>query len=363
MSAWTLEALRGRADVTVLSWGPVALARVNRAFGTSLAPSDFRWEHLGPGPRGALAAVPLPLALLRINLLLRRARWLLARDGYDVVLSTMNEADVGMRAIQYVHYPWAFYPRPHADYRWYHHSPAMRAYRALSARVSGYSAEGVRRNLTLVNSDWTGRVFQACYGVQPVTLHPPVAGGFPEVPWEAREDAFVCAGRLAPEKELEKVIAILARVRARGHALRLRVVGHAQQRLYAARVRRAAAPHRDWISFHLDLSRDELVRLVARHRYGLHGMVGEHFGIAPAEMLRAGCIPFVPADGGPEEIVGGDERLIYRSPDDAVAKIDRMLRDAGLREDVRAGLEPQREQLSEQRFMRRIRELVDGFAP
>jgi glycosyltransferase involved in cell wall biosynthesis len=355
-----LEALRGRGNVTVLTWGPADLASVNRAYGTSLAPDDFRWEHVGPRLRRVLGGLPLPLALLRINLLLRRARALLRRGSYDVVLSTMNETDVGVPAIQYIHYPWAFFPRPDADYRWYHWSFPLRAYRALAARVSGYSAERVRRNLTFVNSDWTGRVFEACYGVKPTTLYPPVPGGFPAVPWEEREDAFVCAGRISPEKEIEKVIAILARVRARGHALRLRIVGHEDDRRYAARVRRAAATQGDWISFHIDLSRDELVRLLARQRYGIHGMVGEHFGIAPAEMLRAGCIPFVPGDGGTEEIVGGDERLIYRSPDDAVEKIDRVLRDAGLRAALRAALEPRRELLSEQHFVRRIRELVDA---
>ena len=60
-------------------------------------------------------------------------------------------------------------------------------------------------------------------------------------------------------------------------------------------------------------------------------MVGEHFGIAPAELQRGGCITFVPDDGGVVEIVGGDERLIYHSEEDAVEKIDRMLSDPELR--------------------------------
>jgi hypothetical protein len=37
--------------------------------------------------------------------------------------------------------------------------------------------------------------------------------------------------------------------------------------------------------------------IVSRHRFGLHGMKGEHFGIAPAELICGGCITFVPDDG------------------------------------------------------------------
>jgi hypothetical protein len=39
----------------------------------------------------------------------------------------------------------------------------------------------------------------------------------------------------------------------------------------------------------------------------------EPFGMAPAEMAAAGCIVFVPNDGGQIEIVNGDPRLVYHA--------------------------------------------------
>ena len=53
-----------------------------------------------------------------------------------------------------------------------------------------------------------------------------------------------------------------------------------------------------------DASRDEVRALMATHRYGIHGMREEHFGMAPAELARAGCIVWVPRGGGQMEIVG-----------------------------------------------------------
>jgi hypothetical protein len=41
-------------------------------------------------------------------------------------------------------------------------------------------------------------------------------------------------------------------------------------------------------------------------------------------MIVAGCLPFVPAEGGPSEIVDHHPALIYDTPAEAVDKIDSM---------------------------------------
>lgn len=361
VGAWTLEALRDHYQLTVLTWKPADLGEVNRAFGTRLDAADFQWATAAPLVSGVLDAVPLPLSLLTLNLLMREARRLLKRTSFDGVIGTMNELDVGVPAIQYVHYPWAVFPRPDVDHRWYHWSPSLRLYRWCSARLSGYSSERVQSNVTLVNSDWTGQRFEAWYGVPAKTVHPPVPGGFANVPWEEREDAFVCMSRISPEKEIEKVIEILAAVRARGHEVRLTIVGHEDHRRYAERVRRVAAPHRGWISFRHGLPRSELVKLLPRHRYGIHGMVDEHFGIAPAELQRAGCIVFVPDRGGCAAIVANDPRLTYGDIGQAVERIDRVLRNAQLRAALRSDLEARGNEFSESCFMEQIRDEVAAF--
>ena len=106
----------------------------------------------------------------------------------------------------------------------------------------------------------------------------------------------------------------------------------------------------------------ELVRRICSHRYGIHGMPGEHFGMSVAEMLTGGCIVFVPDGGGQTEIVGACAELRYLGPDDAVRKIHAVLSSADEQERLRACLAPRRELFSVERFTHRIREIVDEFA-
>jgi glycosyltransferase involved in cell wall biosynthesis len=103
--------------------------------------------------------------------------------------------------------------------------------------------------------------------------------------------------------------------------VRLQIIGSPGNRRYVQRILRRVAEHRHWITLHLDVTHDEVRRLITQSRYGLHGMENEHFGMAPAEMATGGCIVWVRDDGGQVEIVGGDPRLVYRSKEDAVAKI------------------------------------------
>ena len=93
----------------------------------------------------------------------------------------------------------------------------------------------------------------------------------------------------------------------------------------------------EWVSWNKDLNRKELVSLVARHKYGIHGMENEHFGIAVAELVNAGCVTFVPKSGGQMEIVE-DSRLMYLDVSDAVEKIRSVLESDDLQSKLRGKL-------------------------
>jgi glycosyltransferase involved in cell wall biosynthesis len=280
----------------------------------------------------------------------RYAKALLRGEHFDLIVSTANEIDVSVRAVQYVHYPWAYY----GDHRWYHLVPLLRFYRVIAARIGGTSNSGIARNLTLVNSEWTARRFRHCYGGHTHVVYPPVPVQFVPPPWEHRVDTFACIGRISPEKNILGVIDILAEVRRRGHPVSLLICGLRGRSTYEWRVR-AAAARRGWISLALDLTRAELLQRVAHCRFGIHGMVGEHFGIAVAEMVRLGCVCFAPADGGPAEILGCDANLLYTSPENAVTRICRLLEDPDALRKSRAHLEECARLFSAERFMEGFR--------
>jgi glycosyltransferase involved in cell wall biosynthesis len=357
VAAWMVQALAEEHEVTLLTWSALDLAAVDRFNGTRLQRGRFPTLRVPAAWRWPVEPVPLPAHLLRTALLLRAVRRHAA--DYDRVVSANNEADFGRPGVQYIHYPWNVFTPADQHLRWYHPRALVRPYAGLCRAVSRFSREGMRRNVTLVNSDWTGGVVRRRYGVAARTVHPPVATGFPAVPWEAREPGFVCIGRIAPEKTLDRVLDIVAAVRREVPAVRLHLVGTPEHRGYYRHV--AGRARAEDVALHHDLSRADLVALMTRQRYGLHGMPEEHFGMAVAEMVAAGCIVWAPDSGGQVEIVG-DARLTYGSVEEAVAKILRVLRAPDEQAALRAHLAAQAPRFSPERFIREIRTAVAGNA-
>jgi glycosyltransferase involved in cell wall biosynthesis len=360
VAVWMIEALKREHAVSVLSWWPIDLAPINRYFGTSLSPSDFTAYTAYPALRRLLDRIPASLSFLKTSLLLRAAKRMNA--SYDFILTVNNEADFGRRGIQYVHFPWAYPQRPAVDLHWYHCSTAVvGAYYRLCRWVSRFSFDCMKQNLTLVNSNWTGAKVREVHGIGSTTLYPPVPGVFPAVPWAEREDGFVCLGRIAPEKELDTVIDILTGVRARGKDVHLHLIGAPDHPSYYQRICRRVKENSSWLFLDENLSREDLVHLVAQHRYGIHGKIDEHFGMAVAEMVRADCLVFVPGDGGQVEIVGEAEQLLYKTPEEAVAKIVQTLADTGAQTALRAYLATRKELFSTELFIRQIQDIVRQF--
>lgn len=365
VAAWALQALAPHHDVTVLTWWPLEVEPINHFFGTSLRTGEFATRTVPASWRLALDHLPMPAALLRSALLMRYTRRQV--HGFDVVLSLHNEVDYGRRGIQYIHYPTYVRPRPAVDLRWYHLPALLRAYYTAADGVAGFSLARVRRNLTLVNSDWTGAEAKKYLGLTTtITLYPPVADPEPPWPWPARRRGFLAIGRMSPEKEYERILEIVARVRQRHPDLTLTIVTTVDSRTRALfkRVTALAAaldPERAWITFRLNLSRDEVRQLIAGHRYGIHGMREEHFGMAPAEMARGGMIVWVPNGGGQVEIVGDEPLLRYDTPDEAVAHILAVLEDSTEETRLREHLRQHTERFGVERFQSRVRTIVEQF--
>ena len=219
----------------------------------------------------------------------------------------------------------------------------------------------MKQNLTLVNSNWTGSKFKERHGCEAVTLYPPVPGNFPEVPWEEREDGFVCIGRISPEKELEKLIGIVGKLRPHGKNVHLHIIGTTDNRSYYQKISRLARDNASWITLNENISRNELTRIVTQHRYGIHGMREEHLGIAVAEMIRGGCIVFAPRGGGQMEVIGNDDRLLYNTADEAALKIEQVMENSHLQNALRSHLAARRELFSAERFCREMRVFVRDF--
>lgn len=332
VGVWAAQALARDHQLTILTWERVPLSELDRLYGTALADSENISIVSAPGWLVcAFALARGHLTLLRAMILMRLARRMIARLNPQWVVSNVGETDLGQRLVQYVHYPWMFWPRPEVELRWYHWSPAVLFYRRLCMMIGGYSKQRAVCNLTLVNSVWTGCLFEVWYGIPARVLYPPVdADSVTTRSWEDRDNAVACIGRFSPEKRLLEAIDIVAQLRAAGFDLKLHLCGFPSDNNYLDLVRVAAARAGPWVEMHVGLPRERLLEIVGQCRYGLHAMIDEHFGIVVPEMLKLGCLPFVHRSGGPKEIVA-DNRLTWDDAREAVARIRACIEDPVLR--------------------------------
>ena len=364
VGAWALQALLEDWDVTVLCVNPPDYAALNRHFGTRLEASACRILQAPWLIRQIARFDRDPHSFQGAAWLIRRARKLSGQ--FDLTVSADNEMDLGRRGIQYVHYPYLARHKPQVD-AVRRLSRLQRLGAILAGRyrpwmvLSGISFDRVVANLTLVNSHWTGRLVSGLYGVQPTVLYPPVVWSLALTPWSRRALAFVSLGRIEGCKRQLEAIDILDRVRRRGHPVQLEIIGDIYDPDYAQRVVERAGRAGSWVRLHHGIERTELEKIVNACRYGLHTMRSEHFGIAVAELLRAGCIVFTPNDGGQVEIIGEEAALMYDSDDQAVERICAVLESPPEQQRLLALLAPRRDLFTETHFMGRLRQLVRDF--
>lgn len=370
VSLWILEAIKRDYEVTVLTWEQVDFEVINEFYGTSFKTSDFNIITAPNWIRLLLKWVPDPWQWQRFCILMRICKRIQQR--FDILLSAHDETDFGRAGIQYVHYPfqqqnWALEQEWRNADGWLDKAIktvtiGLRPWRI----ISGFSFERMMKNKTLVNSDWTGRQYLQSYAAGAAeTVYPPVVGDFPVIPWQQKEDGFVCIGRFATDKRIEQLIAVIEQVRRRYPGIKLHVVGTYSpwedgEACYRS-VMQLARQHAGWLQIHENLSREELLALVARQRYGIHGKLDEHFGLAIAEMVMAGCIPFVPNGGGQVEIVGRHERLVYGDDVEAIDKIGAVLADTVLQRELHDFLARQKQGFTLTRFRQRVLDVLKDY--
>jgi glycosyltransferase involved in cell wall biosynthesis len=361
VALWTAEELKSDFDVEILTMGESSLDELNTAYGTSLAEPEVRFVRL-PIPR----LFKMHGDAWRSIRLIRRVR-ARARE-FDVLLSSYNVMDFGRPGIQYISDFSFFDPLRRAlmeDARnWrkgFRRAGAVRrGYLALARVLSGQMKGGWKRNVTVANSAWSRGLLADVFGVKASVVFPPVPRIDSPLPWERRAEGFVSIGRIVPEKRVIEMIDILARVRSAAPELVYHVAGRVPDSPYGRAVVDKARTAGRWVALEGPVFGPAKTERLAGYRYGLAGCLHESFGIAAAEMVRAGMIVWVPASGGQTEIVDHPD-LTYDDDADAAVKIGRVLRDPARQAALRAHLARQAEKFSVERFRAGIREAVTRF--
>lgn len=140
--------------------------------------------------------------------------------------------------------------------------------------------------------------------------------------------------------------------------MNLWIVGTRGDNGYLKRIAGLQRRHVDWIKLCVDASAARKAAIMAQSRYCLHCKQGESFGIAVAEQMQMGLIPFVPIGAGPAEIVS-DRRLIFQDVSEAIDKIDGVLEESVHLGELRRKLTKQASRFSAEHFMAEMRLLVE----
>ena len=363
VGAIMLDVLKEYGSIELLTLEPFAPETLDEYYGTSLSKAAISPIVVDSRILRYSQKLGIPNGLVRLHILMRAAkRFLLKNNDYDLICSGYDEHDLGVPCIQYIHYPWNLYPRPDAPPGW-NENPFLRGiiriYNFLCCQISGFSRQNVYRNLTLVNSHWTGEMARRPYPkLDFLVVNPPALANLLEPGASPRKERFLSIGRCAPEKEWEQLIDIVAGLRERGHDVGLTLAGSRNTPWYEKRIEEKKRRVGEWLTLELDFTRERLQELLKSHRYGIHGMKQEHYGMAVAELLLGGCLTSVFNDGGQVEIVT-NPLLRYDSVEDAVEKWDRILSDESLRENLHAEQVRHRTHLPRERFLQEFKNVVE----
>jgi glycosyltransferase involved in cell wall biosynthesis len=353
VAAWMVHALSCDHQVATLTSRPWSPAATNAFYGTSI-PTRGITQHLVPAPWSWFDRLPEDRATrLRMATVLRYARPL--AQHYDLLITADNFGSFPKAGIQYVYFPADINPRPARL------APIVNVYFKACEALVGLPWSAAANNLTLVTSQWTSDALRERFGIRSRVLYPAVVEPGEGLPWEQRSNTFLCIGRFTRSKRIEMAIAIVRRVRAEVLPdARLIIVGSAVDRNYTSWLKHAAAREADWIEFREDLSREQTNRLIGSCRYGVQAMVGEHFGMATAELAKGGCLVFAHDSGGTPEVLA-DPALLWNTEDEAVARIRTLVTNAASREAVRERLRAHARAFSTDRFCDELRQFAEAW--
>ncbi|MGD1932051.1 MAG: glycosyltransferase family 4 protein [Leptolyngbyaceae cyanobacterium] len=355
VALWILEALKDNYEVTLHTIYPVDFSWLNKMYGTSLSETSIKVH----------AELPRKLArsldfLMSNNEILRMALVYLTIKNlkntsrkYDVLFSAFNAVDMGQQGVQYLH--------------WTHvvESPYEKAkfWQKVLMDWVQLSPERIRQNVSVSNSKYTSEAVSKKYGIQSKIVFPPVVAEMKSLPWEQKEDLFICSGRLVFAKQPHRVINILKSVREKGFNVKLHITGAGGggERKYQKKIYSLAEKNSEWIYIHENLPYCDYLDLVSRCRYGLH-YKPEPFGISIAEMVKSGVIPFVRKRGGQIEIVGEENgELLFDDHEEAVDKIVNVLSNPALQQKISKSLEQRKYLFGEKHFTESIQSLVEEY--
>lgn len=291
---------------------------------------------------------------IRWNLFNWYARRLDHCCNFDILICNHAEWDFGpgKRGITYAHNILPF--------QWSQkgHKVRHRIKYCLSSRLLPYSEVRMRENHILANSHWTATGLHQKVGYMPNVLYPPVKS-FTTQDQSKIPFTFISAGRAVDNKNWNWQLDIIEQLRKRGHELTLRIFLLSEWDEQHHRLKEIEGKLQ-WFQVSVDVPRMRYEAALLKSSYFISTSMNESFGIVIAEALKAGCICFSHNSGGPVEILQ-DPRLLFEDVSTAVDKIDRVLTDPELENQMRDHCRSMGTRFSQEKFRKEFIEQINTY--
>lgn len=340
-----LEALQRDHQLTVFSLEHDHIKRLNDYYNTNVTNVSFKSikYHDKISQLGKVAK-------LRKSLINRYLAETNVLSSYDLIFSTHNDIFSDTKTINYIN---------DLSFSWKHNSTNRSGLKKLYYSVCKgiLPSDNYNNSIYLANSNWTAQKTNIRFPCE--TIYPPVdTSNINLVDWNEKEDSFVTIGRVTPEKNILRNINIINEVVSMGNNIEYHIVGPTGDSTYSEDVREYVSNY-DHIHLEGKVDRHRLIQIIQSNKYGLHGRDSEPFGIAVAELVAGGMIPFIPNGGGQVEIVRGCNNILYDTVDEASRKIDQVLGNVNIQQDIQSKLPNVTNKFGKERFKDDIQNVVD----
>lgn len=351
VALWMLEALKKDYDVTLFTFSEVDFNKLNPKYGTQLSKETIDIKAILPqfltSASNFLNSNNQHFKQFSLHSVLRFIK--AKQDDYDLLISAYNAVDLGKPGIQYIH--------------WTGVVEGSKLAKKYYNKLSDFSLDRLKKNISLVNSKTVAETAINTYHIEPIIIYPPVVIQSIDLPWEEKENAFICSGRLVKAKQPHKAIEIIKAVREKGFDVKLYLTGGGGggEQDYLRLLMKMVNENSDWVKLYRNLSYEDYSKVLYNCKYGLHRKQ-EPFGISVAEMVKAGIIPFVKSKGGQVEIVGEENQdLFFDNDENAVEKIVQVLNSSEKQKQLCQALQKQRDLFSTERFSQDFQKIVQDY--
>lgn len=332
-----IEILQGNGfHVTVVHSGnSIDIKTINKRYGVLLKRKKL--NCITAFPFNIFPNLFKRLILLRYSFVLRYAAKMIKH--FDIIIGTFGEVPIySKKVIQIGHVPLFFFDKQSLQnlgvnsnnpLTWF-----LRVIYVIAARaVANWSRAAVCSNMLLANSQWTKRQFIKRYiKITSKVLYHGVnikksTRDILRKKFSKRYNNFVMIGRLSSFKRYEFAIKIISALRNQGHNIKLLIFGNGQGS-YANQIQEIAKKNK-YIKVFNSHTKVRMENEILKHKWGIHAAINEHYGLAPIELQRLGCVTFVHKSGGPLEVIK-NKNLVYNNKNQAIKKINIMLNDEKL---------------------------------